>query len=122
MHFSTILLAALTSTSTIAAPAPAPAPNTLSARATPLIDLWQDSGFLGLKFTGKSNVGTCENLAGSGFNNNVSSGKAKPGFRCTIWVNKDCDGTGFSFNANPGSNQFPSWIDNKSSSWKCVAA
>jgi hypothetical protein len=32
----------------------------------------------------------------------------------------NCKGTGFSFNASPGSKQFPSWIDNKSSSWKCV--
>jgi hypothetical protein len=32
----------------------------------------------------------------------------------------NCKGTGFSFNASPGSKQFPNWIDNKSSSRKCV--
>src|ERR1700761_2589197 len=115
MQFTSIILA-LAATA-FAAPAPA-----AEAAKSQLIDLWQDPGFLGLKFTGSSTVGTCENLAGTGFNNNVSSAKSKPGFRCTIWVDKDCQGTGFSFNADPGASSLPSWIDNKSSSWKCVAA
>ncbi|KAF4627434.1 hypothetical protein G7Y89_g10724 [Cudoniella acicularis] len=75
--------------------------------------------FLGLKFTGSSTVGTCVDLP-KGFSDNVTSGKAKPGFRCTTDVK--CKGTGFSFNEKPGSEKFPAWIDNKSSSWKCVAA
>jgi hypothetical protein len=82
MQFSAIIVAALAGT---AFAAPAPAVEAAAAK-TQLIDLWQDGGFLGLKFTGSSTVGTCENLAGTGFNNNVSSGKAKPGFRCTTWV------------------------------------
>jgi hypothetical protein len=116
MHFP-ILFTILTSALTISA-APAPA----AAAKSELIDLWQDPGFLGLKFTGSSTVGTCENLKGTGFNNNVSSAKSKPGFRCTVWVKEDCLGTGFSFNADPGAATLPDWIDNKSSSWKCVAA
>jgi hypothetical protein len=34
----------------------------------------------------------------------------------------NCAGTGFSFNASPGASFVPSWINDKSSSWKCVAA
>ncbi|KAF2098276.1 hypothetical protein NA57DRAFT_77064 [Rhizodiscina lignyota] len=85
----------------------------------PLIDLWQDEDFLGFKFTGFSTAGTCENLHGTGFNNNVSSGKSRPGFRCTVWNKKDCFGPAFSFNEQ-GIDDLPSWIDNKASSWKCV--
>jgi hypothetical protein len=84
MQFTTVLLATLASTA-FAAPAAAPASDAAASKQQ-LIDLWQDQAFLGLKFTGSSTVGTCENLAGTGFNNNVSSCKAKPGFRCTIWV------------------------------------
>jgi hypothetical protein len=61
------------------------------------------------------------NLAGTGFNNNVSSCKSRAGFRCTIWVKKNCDGTGFSFDT-AGASSLPDWINNKASSWKCVAA
>lgn len=116
MQFTSLLAIAISTLSVTAAPTPA------AAAKSQLIDLWQDPGFLGLKFTGSSTVGTCENLKGTGFNNNVSSGKAKPGFRCTVWVKEDCLGTGFSFNAAPGASSLPDWIDNKSSSWKCVAA
>jgi hypothetical protein len=84
MQFTTIILAALASTA-FATPIAQPEAS-LEARSSQLIDLWQDPGFLGLKFTGSSTVGTCENLKGTGFNNNVSSAKSKPGFRCTIWV------------------------------------
>ncbi|KAK3313009.1 hypothetical protein B0H66DRAFT_595487 [Apodospora peruviana] len=131
MHFTTItsLLAtiALAGNAVMATPVPAASPEgeatttTVEARAeAPLIDLWDEAGFLGLKFTGSANVGDCKNLP-SKFNDLSSSGKAKAGFRCTVWVAKDCKGDGFSFNTS-GSNskQFPSWIDNKSSSWKCV--
>jgi hypothetical protein len=84
MQFTAIIIAALASLAT-ATPVAKPEP-ALEARAQQLIDLWQDPGFLGLKFTGSSDVGKCENLRGTGFQDNVSSGKAKPGFRCTIWV------------------------------------
>jgi hypothetical protein len=86
-----------------------------------LFDLWVDQNLLQLKFTGSANVEQCENLP-SNFASVVSSGESKPGFRCTIWVQKDCKGTGFSFNDNPGAKTLPSWIDNKSNSWKCVKA
>ena len=43
------------------------------------------SDFLGLKFTGSAEVGQCKNFPG-GFTNNITSGKAKPGFRCTVRV------------------------------------
>lgn len=120
MQFTTLLTLAVSTLSVTAAPAPLPATDAVAGKVQ-LIDLWQDAGFLGLKFTGSSTVGTCENLKGTGFKNNVTSGKAKPGFRCTVWVKEDCLGTGFSFNI-AGSNQFPRWIDNQSSSWKCVEA
>jgi hypothetical protein len=121
MHSTTFITLAMAITSALALPAAAAAAADvqLSKRAEPLIDLWQDRDFLGLKFTGSANVGDCKNLPRD-FNNNVSSGKARPGFRCTVWVDRDCQGTGFSFNAAPGSSAFPEWIDNKSSSWKCV--
>ncbi|CCC14893.1 hypothetical protein SMACR_07709 [Sordaria macrospora] len=122
----TTILTTLLATVAIAAPAPAPeaiaepAP-ILEARAQDLIDLWKNKNFLDLKFTGSANVGDCKNLP-SNFNDISSSGKAKAGFRCTIWVDKDCKGTGFSFNQNPGSASFPDWINDKASSWKCVKA
>ncbi|KAG9230248.1 hypothetical protein BJ875DRAFT_340916, partial [Amylocarpus encephaloides] len=100
------------------APAPVAEPAEAAA-AVALIDLWQDYGFLGLKLTGSSSPGTCVNLPYN-FNDIVSSGKAKPGYRCTTWVYANCQGTGFSFNASPGASSFPSWINDKSSSWKCV--
>ncbi|KAH8881960.1 hypothetical protein GQ53DRAFT_610946, partial [Thozetella sp. PMI_491] len=115
------LLQAIAATTIIsgAVAAPAPAPAAEKTSASPLIDLWKNKEFLDLKFTGSANVGDCKNLP-SNFADNVSSGKAKPGFRCTVWVNKDCKGTGFSFNEKPGASSFPDYIDNKSSSWKCV--
>ncbi|EPE25897.1 hypothetical protein GLAREA_01809 [Glarea lozoyensis ATCC 20868] len=118
MQFTTIIATSILAVMATAAPVAVPA---VEARAQQLIDLWQDSGFLGLKFTGSSDVGKCVNLP-SNFNDRVSSGKAKPGFRCTTWVDANCVGTGFSFNASPGASSFPSWINDKSSSWKCVAA
>ncbi|CZS90987.1 hypothetical protein WAI453_003849 [Rhynchosporium graminicola] len=127
MQFFSIITASFLATLAIAAPAPVAAPETVAepaqieARAVPLIDLWKNSQFLDLKFTGSSNAGTCVNLP-SNFNDIASSGKAKPGFRCTIWVNANCKGTGFSFNASPGSASFPAWINDTASSWKCVAA
>ncbi|KAK3343309.1 hypothetical protein B0H65DRAFT_470927 [Neurospora tetraspora] len=120
-------LTTLLTTMAIAAPAPAPEaeaiaePAILLARAQDLIDLWKNKDFLDLKFTGSANPGDCKNLP-SNFNDISSSGKAKAGFRCTIWVDKDCKGTGFSFNQNPGSSSFPDWINDKASSWKCVKA
>ncbi|KAH7329939.1 hypothetical protein BKA65DRAFT_553941 [Rhexocercosporidium sp. MPI-PUGE-AT-0058] len=122
MQFINIITASILATLAMAAPAPVAAPEAvaepaqLEARAVPLIDVWKNA-----QFTGSSNAGTCVNFP-SNFNDIVSSGKAKPGFRCTIWVDKNCVGTGFSFNANPGVASLPSWINDKASSWKCVAA
>ncbi|PVH78304.1 hypothetical protein DL98DRAFT_516801 [Cadophora sp. DSE1049] len=127
MQFTNIITASLLANLAMAAPAPIAAPEAvaepapLEARAQALIDVWKNSGFLDLKFTGSSNPGTCVNFP-SNFNDIISSGKAKPGFRCTIWVDKACAGTGFSFNASPGASSLPSWINDKASSWKCVAA
>ncbi|KAK4465318.1 hypothetical protein QBC42DRAFT_343945 [Cladorrhinum samala] len=98
------------------ATAAAAAPSAVEGRAVTLIDLWADRDFLGLKFTGSADVGQCKNLP-SNFNDLVTSGKARSGYRCTVWVDKDCKGTGFSFVSNP---KIDSWIDNKASSWKCV--
>ncbi|QDS76207.1 hypothetical protein FKW77_008385 [Venturia effusa] len=120
MQFKALLTIAMSALTVSAAPAPASDTDAAAAKVQ-LIDLWQNANFLGLKFTGSSTVGTCENLSGTGFNNNVTSGKAKPGFRCTVWVRENCLGTGFSFNT-AGENKFPNWIDNQSSSWKCVRA
>ncbi|KAF2664342.1 hypothetical protein BT63DRAFT_444081 [Microthyrium microscopicum] len=112
MHYSTILIALAAS---VASAAPTGA--TTAAKDQELIQLWQDQKFLGLKFTGSGVVDKCFNLPGD-FTNNVSSAKAKPGFRCTIWVKKDCKDTGFSFD-EAGNKVLPDWIDNKSKSWKC---
>ena len=104
--------------SALAAPAAEPiAAPVIEVRAEPLIDVWDGSGFLGLKFTGSADIGQCKNFP-KDFNDNITSGKAKKG-RCTIWVDKDCKGTGFSFNKD-GEDKFPDWINNKASSWKCV--
>lgn len=111
---------------TTALAAPAPTENDISARGTkkpqaqPLIDLWRDANFLGIKFTGEGSLDQCYNL--DGFNDQASSAKAKDNFRCTIWVDKNCKGTGFSFIKGDAADQkkFPSWINDKASSWKCV--
>ncbi|KAK4161325.1 hypothetical protein QBC43DRAFT_217921 [Cladorrhinum sp. PSN259] len=113
MQFSALTILAL-ATATMAAPSPAPA--TIENRAVTLIDVWVDANFLGLKFTGSADVGQCKNFP-SDFNDKLTSGKARPNYRCTVWVDKDCKGTGFSF---INSSKFDSWIDNKASSWKCV--
>ncbi|KAE9365570.1 hypothetical protein N431DRAFT_563447 [Stipitochalara longipes BDJ] len=123
MQFFSIIATSMLATLAVSAPvADAPSSVETVSRSTELIDLWQDADFLGLKFTGSSTVGTCVELHGTGFDDNVTSGKSKPGFRCTIWVETECKGTGFSFNANPGIAQLPSWIDNQAKSWKCVDA
>ncbi|RDI83521.1 hypothetical protein Vi05172_g6707 [Venturia inaequalis] len=119
MHFPTLLTLTITALTTTTTAAPTPQVAAAAVAKTQLIDLWQNANFLGLKFTGSSTVGTCESLKGTGFNNNVTSAKAKPGFRCTVWVEEKCVGTGFSFDGG-GSGKFPGWIDNGSSSWKCV--
>ncbi|CZR61918.1 uncharacterized protein PAC_11815 [Phialocephala subalpina] len=122
MQFFSVISASLLASVALAAPAPAPVLDaTIETRSvSEQIDVWQDADFLGLKFTGSAEVGQCKNFPG-GFTNNITSGKAKPGFRCTVWVDKDCKGTGFSFNT-AGVKDLPDWIDNKSKSWKCVAA
>jgi hypothetical protein len=51
-----------------------------------LLSCRDESGFLGLKSTGASTVGTCVNLSGTGFEDNITSAKSKPGFRWTTWV------------------------------------
>ena len=89
-----------------------------AAAAEPLIDLWEGKDFLEIKFTGSAALDECKNF-GSKQNDVFQSGKAKKGKRCTIWVDKNCKGTGFSFNQQ-GKDAFPSWINKKASSWKCV--
>ena len=87
MQFTSILLAAIASTA-FATPIAQPGAE-IEARAdkaVQLIDLWVEPDFLDLKFTGSSTAGTCVSLGKTGFEDKVSSGKAKPGFRCTIWV------------------------------------
>ncbi|KAK5653643.1 hypothetical protein OQA88_8673 [Cercophora sp. LCS_1] len=121
--FATILLAA---TPIFAAPAPTTediaARGTKKPQAQALMDLWKNADFLGIKFTGEGSLDTCYNL--DGFMDQASSAKARDNFRCTIWVDKNCKGTGFSFikddKKNPEQKNFPSWINDKASSWKCV--
>ena len=132
MHFPTLTTILLATTATITTALPTntnPNDLTISIESrqskTDLIDLWQDAGFLGLKFTGSGKVGDCNELPKAKNNNfadNTSSGKAKKGFRCTIWVDSKCKGTGFSFNADPGSKKFDDWINDRASSWKCQKA
>lgn len=121
MHFTTLLL---TSTLALATPiTPSiPSTDTLDTRAAkvqPLIDAWADKNFLGLKFTGERAPGGCFDFP-SNFQSLLTSAKARPGFVCTVWVDKACKGTGFSFDKN-GEDKFPAWIDNKAKSWKCKA-
>lgn len=126
MQFTTLtsILAtiALAANGAMASPVAVPAEDiSLEARApAQLIDLWGDASFLGLKFTGTAERAACVDLP-SNFRNIVTSGKARAGVKCTVWVETKCAGTGFSFNT-AGSAQFPSWIDNKAKSWKCIAA
>jgi hypothetical protein len=111
MKFFSIIAASMLATVALSAPVAEASPSTAGhSGSTELIDLWQDayvpatsntqqysyiypkiwlivrSAFLGLKFTGSSTVGTCVELHGTGFVDNVTSGKSKPGFRCTVWV------------------------------------
>jgi hypothetical protein len=122
----TTLFTTLFFTAALAAPAPAPEPEAivegapiLEARTQDLMYLWKDKNFHGNKFTGNHNPGQCKNVA-SHFDNSASSGKAQAGYWCTVYDKKDCKGSGYSFNASPGSASFPDWINNKASSWKCV--
>lgn len=115
--FATLFLGALAAPAPNVDAAPAPAPE-LESRAAQLIDLWADANFLGLKYTGTADRGQCVNLP-SDFRNIITSGKARSGLKCTTWINTGCTGTGFSFISSP---RFDSWIDNKSKSWKCIAA
>jgi len=84
MQFSTILVTLFAAVAT-ATPIAQPEASQVEARDQKLIDLWDKAGFLGLKFTGSADVGECKNLP-SDFNDLISSGKAKEGFRCTVWV------------------------------------
>ncbi|PKS05109.1 hypothetical protein jhhlp_008476 [Lomentospora prolificans] len=119
MHFPIILgIAAVLSIGAIA-PADA-APSTDIQAIKPLIDLWDRPSFRGRKWTGSGNPDTCYSLGG--FNDIASSGKAKEGFHCTIWVDYRCGGTDFYFDEkNDAGKAFPGWMDNKASSWKCIA-
>lgn len=124
MHPTTLLLTATLALATpITTPNP-PSTETLTTRGTtpkaqPLIDAWADKNFLGLKFTGERAPGGCFDFP-SNFQNLLTSAKARPGFVCTVWVDKACKGTGFSFDKK-GEDKFPGWIDNKAKSWKCKA-
>ncbi|KAE8452266.1 hypothetical protein EG329_000966 [Mollisiaceae sp. DMI_Dod_QoI] len=127
MQFLTLISTSLLASLAFAAPAPAPITYEIANTTTietqtvsQQIDVWQDAEFLGLKFTGSATVGECKNFPYS-FADNITSGKAKPGFRCTVWVYEDCLGLGFSFNT-VGVKDLPGWVDDQSKSWKCVAA
>ncbi|CCC14894.1 hypothetical protein SMACR_07708 [Sordaria macrospora] len=95
---------------------------TTGVLAADLVDFWTDANFLGLKHTGQGNVGECKNLPGD-FNDRISSAKARSGYRCTVWIDANCNTgtTGYSFDTSSGSS-FPGWINDKASSWKCVRA
>ena len=122
MQFTTVFIAAIAATMAAASPIAQPeAAVAAKAKSQTVIDLWDNKKFLGLKFTGDAAPGDCKNLP-KDFNNIITSGKSRAGFRCTVWVDHDCNGTGFSFNANPGVEALPDWINNKVSSWKCVNA
>jgi len=127
MQFTTVVLAALSFTgASLAAPAAeVQALNKeagVAASKQPLIDVWESPQFLDLKFTGSAEPGDCVDFQ-KAWNDRVQSGKAKPGFRCTVWFDKKCQGQpSFSFNSSPGSSRFPDEVRKKGSSWKCVAA
>ncbi|KAH8687285.1 hypothetical protein BGZ60DRAFT_558584, partial [Tricladium varicosporioides] len=72
--------------------------------------------FHGSKYTGSGNAGTCYNLPSS-YNDRLSSGKAKSGYKCTVWSNASCSGNKYEFSNSPS---FPSYINDHASSWKCV--
>lgn len=108
MKFTTLLLAFGTTTGVFAAE---------------LADFWKDKNFLNSKHTGQGNVGQCVNLP-SNFNDQVSSAKARAGYRCTVWPDANCDTRkeGFSFDNGDTGKVFPGWINDQASSWKCVRA
>ena len=147
MQFTTALLAALSLGATLAAPAqdfhtevmpegwseqPAEVYNqestgsnkpaaTAGGKVQALINVWESPDFIDLKFTGSAAPGDCVNFEGK-WNDRAQSGKAQPGFICTVWFDKNCKGQpSFSFNAK-GSPKFPSEVRSKGSSWKCKEA
>ncbi|KAK3343310.1 hypothetical protein B0H65DRAFT_470928 [Neurospora tetraspora] len=111
MKFTTILLALGTT-----------APAVLAADMD-LVDMWVDTNFNGPKYTGRGDVGQCVNLP-SNFNDNLSSGKARPGYKCTIWPDADCKTNRFdsSFDDKGSGASFPDWINDRASSWRCYRA
>ncbi|KAK3345951.1 hypothetical protein B0T25DRAFT_612020 [Lasiosphaeria hispida] len=137
MHFITVTKAIATlmlASSAMAAPAPiATTPEditsilssgetaTIEARAQQLIDVWETKNFLDRKFTGSGTVGECYDFP-KDFQKILSSGKAKSGFRCTVWPKVKCGGAeSLSFDIN-GRKTFTDAVENKAKSWKCQKA
>ncbi|KAH6682674.1 hypothetical protein B0J14DRAFT_574134 [Halenospora varia] len=120
MQFTSIIAASILATLALASPAPAaeavPAPDVEVEAIAGLVEMWVDVNFRGSKYTGSGNAGTCYNVP-SGFNDRLSSGKSKSGYKCTVWNNAGCGGSKYEFHT---SSSFPSFINDHASSWKCV--
>ena len=91
--------------------------------AAELGTLWTDANFLGVSIPLSGNVGSCYNLGGSN-NDKASTGKAKSGYKCSVWTDSGCSGSKYTFDSagNPNKDVWPSWINDKASSWKCERA
>ncbi|KAK0724209.1 hypothetical protein B0H67DRAFT_567452 [Lasiosphaeris hirsuta] len=132
MHFITVTKAIATlllASNALAAPAPvATTPEEISSILSPagvieardqqLIDVWEDKNFLGVKLTDSGVVGECKDFPKK-FQTILSSGKAKPGFRCTVWPKKNCGGAeSLSFDST-GRKAFTDAVNDKAKSFKC---
>ncbi|KAK4185128.1 hypothetical protein QBC35DRAFT_390125 [Podospora australis] len=119
MQLSAILLTI--ATAVMAAPSAEPAaaePGAIEARAQHLATWWEHAGFSGSSFNSFGDPGVCTNFPAV-WNDRFSSARAVAGWKCRVWDNAGCGGNSFGDFTNAGSN-FPSLLNDRGSSWRCV--
>ncbi|EGZ67610.1 hypothetical protein NEUTE2DRAFT_141408 [Neurospora tetrasperma FGSC 2509] len=126
MKLTTILLTLglglTTAPSTVVLAAPAPESNYYQQANTPdIVDMFVNANYYGDKYTGSAYEGQCVNLPPN-FNDNLSSGRARPGYHCTVWPDANCrtNKWNFTFDDRGSGARFPDWINDRASSWRCV--
>ena len=119
MQLTTIVSLLALASATLAAPGSQP-PSKGQHDSNPsqdLVTFWDEADFLGLRIVGNAKFNECKNFKPN-FTKRTTSAKAIKG-RCSVFVEKDCRGEGFTF-VKSGVSDLPNWIDNKSQSWKCL--
>ncbi|KNG48841.1 hypothetical protein DDE82_008268 [Stemphylium lycopersici] len=92
----------------------------ISAMDIVTITTYKDAGRSGASQTWSlATQSQCIGLSGTEWNDVISSVSIPTGYRCRFWTSNNCDSTSTPDIYAPGTDQFPSNMNDKTTSFKC---